>query len=53
MGLSIVIIERWYDLTVQMIVEGLLSVEEADAIKNDWATNHRFRLTIASLGDLF
>lgn len=40
------------DLTVQMIVEGLLSVQEADAIKDDWAANHRFRLKIASFGDL-
>lgn len=40
------------DLTVRMIVEGLLSVEGADAIKDDWAANHRFRLKIASFGGL-
>lgn len=39
------------DLTVQMILEGLLSVDEADAIKDDWAVNHKFRLKIASFGD--
>lgn len=41
------------DLTVQMIREGLLSVWEADAIKDDWATNHRFRLKITSFKELF
>lgn len=41
------------DLTVQMIREGLLSVGEADAIKDDWATNHRFRLKITSFKELF
>ncbi len=41
------------DLTRQMIVEGLLSVEAADAMKDDWATNHRFRLKIGSFRDLF
>lgn len=40
------------DLTVRMIAEGLLSVEEADAIKDDWAANHRFTLKIGSFGDL-
>ena len=40
------------DLVVQMIVEGLVSVEDADAIKDDWAANHRFRLKITTFGDL-
>ncbi|MFO1144429.1 MAG: hypothetical protein U1E59_19060 [Amaricoccus sp.] len=40
------------DLTVQMIREGLLSVADADAMKDDWATNHRFRLKIRTFGDL-
>lgn len=38
-------------LTVQMIREGLLGVAEADAIKDDWANNHRFRLRIGTFGD--
>lgn len=40
------------ELTVQMIREGLLSVPDADAIKDDWATNHRFKLKIRTFGDL-
>lgn len=40
------------DLMVRMIGEGLLSVEEADKIKFDWAANHRFRLKISSFQDL-
>ena len=40
------------DLTVQMIRENLLSVAEADAIKEDWAANHRFRLKIGTFGDI-
>ena len=31
-------------LMIGMIQDGLLTVEEADAIKSDWATNHRFNL---------
>jgi len=39
-------------LVVRTIVEGLLTIEEADAIKHDWARNHRFRPKIASFRDL-
>ncbi len=35
-----------------MIRENLLSVAEADAIKEDWAANHRFRLKIGTFGDI-
>lgn len=40
------------DLMYSMLQETLLTVAEADAIKQDWATLHRFRLKIASFGDL-
>ena len=40
------------DLVVSMIGQGLLSIEEADRIKREWATRHRFRLRLASFGDL-
>ena len=45
-------IVRTQDLMVGMIVEELLTVEEADAIKNDWADNHRFQLTFDSFAEL-
>ncbi len=32
------------DLVVSMILEDLLDVSEADRIKQEWATRHRFRL---------
>ena len=40
------------DLMVSMIREGLLEVEEADRIKRDWATRHRFRLKLGSFREL-
>ena len=40
------------DLMVSMIREGLLEVEEADRIKRDWATRHRFRLRLDSFREL-
>ena len=46
------VILRTADLVTRMIVEGLLSVAEADAILEDWAANHRFRLPIASFAEL-
>lgn len=36
------------DLVVGLINGGKLKVEEADAIKLDWETNHSFKLTFAS-----
>ena len=39
-------------LVVSMIREGLLDVSEADRIKQEWATRHRFRLNLASFRDL-
>jgi predicted nucleic acid-binding protein len=40
------------DLMVAMIREGLLEVDEADAIKELWARAHRFHLKISSFRDL-
>ncbi len=40
------------DLMVSMIKAGLITVNEADAIKNEWASSHRFKLKIRSFGDL-
>ena len=40
------------DLMVSMIDEGLLGIEEADHIKDDWAARHRFRLKIRSFRDI-
>ena len=40
------------DLMVQMIREGLLTVADADAIKDNWAANHRFKLKFASFAGL-
>ena len=41
------------DLMVSMIGEGLLGIEEADNIKNEWAARHRFRLKIRSFRDIY
>ena len=40
------------DLIVSMIKAGLIAVNEADAIKDEWASTHKFRLKISSFGDL-
>lgn len=40
------------DLMVSMIKAELITVNEADAIKNEWASSHRFKLKIRSFGDL-
>jgi predicted nucleic acid-binding protein len=39
-------------LMVEAIDAGLLTVPEADAIKVDWETNHRFRLKFASFSEV-
>lgn len=43
---------RTADLVVLAVREGLLSVPEADAVKDDWAQQHRFRLKITSFEEL-
>ena len=40
------------DLVVSMIREGLLHFAEADRIKQEWATRHRFRLKLDSFQSL-
>ena len=46
------IILRTQDIVVQIIRNGALTIEAADAICDDWANNHRFKLKIASFADL-
>ena len=46
------IILRTQDIVVQIIRDGALTIEAADAIRDDWANNHRFKLKIASFADL-
>lgn len=46
------LIVRTQDIVVELIRNGVVSVEAADAIRLDWATNHRFRLKIASFRDV-
>ena len=40
------------DLVLSMIREGLLTIGEADRIKQEWAIRHRFRLVFNSFQDL-
>ncbi|WP_334127308.1 hypothetical protein [Sneathiella sp.] len=40
------------DLIVSMIHESLLDVAQADAIKDEWANHHRFRIAVQSFADL-
>ena len=40
------------DLMVSMIREGVLDIAEADRIKDDWATRHRFRLKLHSFREI-
>jgi hypothetical protein len=46
------LIVRTQDIVVELIRNGVVSVEAADEIRLDWATNHRFRLKIASFRDV-
>ena len=45
-------IVRTQDLIVSMINQNLLSIAEADAIKDEWEQRHRFRLKISSFAEL-
>jgi predicted nucleic acid-binding protein len=47
-----VVIVRTQDIVVELIRKGFLSINGADAILVDWATNHRFKLKIGSFRDL-
>ena len=40
------------ELVASMMIQGLLNIAEADRIKQEWATRHRFRLKLASFRDL-
>lgn len=40
------------DIMKQMILEDLLTIAEADAIKAEWETRHRFRILAASFAEL-
>lgn len=39
------------DIVVSLIQAGVLSVDQANAIKLDWETNHRFKLPFTSFAD--
>jgi predicted nucleic acid-binding protein len=52
LGENALSILRTQDIVVELIRKGVVSVEAADAIQVDWATNHRFKLKIASFQDL-
>ena len=52
LGENALSILRTQDIVVELIRKGVVSVEAADAIHVDWATNHRFKLKIASFQDL-
>ena len=45
-------IVRTQDIVVELIRRSILTLEEADALRIDWANNHRFKLPILSFGDL-
>ena len=49
---SPLLIVRTQDIVVELIRNGAVSVEAADAILTDWATNHRFRPKITSFRDV-
>ena len=40
------------DLMVSMIKSGLITVSEADAIKDEWASSYKFKLKINSFSGL-
>jgi|APCry1669189034_1035192.scaffolds.fasta_scaffold07608_2 predicted nucleic acid-binding protein len=43
---------RTVDIVSTAIIQGALSVEEADAMKMVWETEHRFRLTFGSFAEI-
>jgi predicted nucleic acid-binding protein len=47
-----ILIVRTQDIVVELIKQGVLSIEAADAIHVDWATNHRFKLKITSFREV-
>lgn len=51
LGENALMILRTQDIVIDLIREGTISVEAADAILLDWASNRRFRLKIKSFRD--
>lgn len=49
-GLSLTI-HSTESIIVLLIQHSILTIAEADAMKEDWETNHRFRLTFASFSE--
>ena len=49
---SALTILRTQDIVVELIRGGIVTVEAADAIHVEWATNHRFKLKISSFREL-
>lgn len=47
-----VTIVRTQDIVVELIRKRVISIQAADKILVDWATNHRFKLKIASFKDV-
>lgn len=43
---------RTQDIVVELIKQNVLTLEEAESIRIDWETNHRFTLKISSFEDL-
>ena len=41
------------ELVISMIQESVLTIEEADRIKLEWETNHRFKLMFGSFSEKF
>jgi predicted nucleic acid-binding protein len=50
-GIKLTIL-RTQDIMLALIRASILTVDEADHIKADWAENHRFRLKTRSFRDL-
>lgn len=46
------VIVRTADLMVRMIELAMLTLAEADAIKDDWAANNRFRIPVVSFDEM-
>jgi predicted nucleic acid-binding protein len=49
---ALLTIVRTQDIVVELIRKGVISIQAADAILVAWATNHRFKLKIASFRDV-
>lgn len=44
---------RTQDIMIKLITDGILTVDEADAIKLEWLTKYRFALKFKSFSDIF